>query len=174
MKLKAIFIIGAMVTVGLAACGKPQTETIQETTEMTQETSETTQETTQATTSENTSETTQETTSETIQETETTQESKEQYADPTVDIPQDKEEDVIYNGGDSDVTASVGDYISLTEATGGGYEVGNIEILSGDSVSVSGKDSVIAEKKGTSIVRCTLFDEETNTKTETDLTIIIK
>lgn len=182
---KIIPIIGAVMTttVIIAGCsGTPK---------MAEPTNTITTNTTEST--ENAIETT-ETTTTTIAQTASTDESASSVEDIIVSqeettlingesplaeephtVEQDGRDESQVTNGDSDmITANVGDYIDLGQELGGAYTVNNIEIKAGDSISVMGKGTVIAEKKGTTLVECSLLDEETNTKTTSQFTITVK
>lgn len=178
MKKKILPIIG--ITLGataiIAGCGAKEEVTPTTTPYTTVETIKPTEITTSTETApektrETISETASDTTSEIVSETVPT--TQEQITESMHDTVQDGRKEII-NGDDETIHAEVGMYVDLAQAIGDGYEVGNITILSGDSVSVMGKSSIMTEKKGTSVVRCTLMDVETGTKTETDLKVIVE
>lgn len=103
---------------------------------------------------------------------ETTETSTDETTEATNETTDIKEAEI--NNGDSDViNASVGDFIDLSEVIEG-YSVSDIDIKSGDSVAITGRGSLMAEKKGTTIIECTLLDEETNTQTVGKYAVSVK
>ena len=164
--IPTIVAMGAMSAV-IAGCGTKEVQTVEVSAPVTTvENVEPTQITS--------SETTSDTLIDTVGSTESTSNS-EVVPDPSTEAVQDgRDESEITNGDDSTLHAPVGSLINLQSAMGDAYEVGNITIVSGDSVSVSGRDSVIAEKAGTSVIECTVFDNETNTSAKTNLKIVVE
>ena len=166
--IPTIVAMGAMSAV-IAGCGTKEVQTVEVSAPVT--TVENV-EPTQITSSETT--TTNDTLIDTVGSTESTSNS-EVTPDPSTEAVQDgRDESEITNGDDSTLHAPVGSLINLQSAMGDAYEVGNITIVSGDSVSVSGRDSVIAEKVGTSVIECTVFDNGTNTSAKTNLKIVVE
>ena len=83
-------------------------------------------------------------------------------------------EEITGNGAaDEEIGAMVGDIISLSAMTDYAYEAGNLKIVEGDCVEITGKDSVTAKSEGTAIVECDLLDNETGTKTHTTFRITV-
>lgn len=179
---KMIIAISALSVIALAGCGgkaTPTTEpTIESTIESTVESTEPSTEATTETTTENTAEPVAEPTTESVTEPQTESQTEVPTEAPTEetrqgDTVQDGREEIT-NGNDETIYGKVGEYIDMTQATGGGYTVGNITIIKGDSISIMGRDSVMGEKAGATKVECTMYDEDTGTKTESTFNVVIK